>query len=171
MQRRRIFLRFIRSYSYNLSYNVLYIETFPAIASAVKRMEHSAQPVHWLQLPDAYTHWIMTSHGVLCVVFVVKVVKLFIPAYAKFYRDLFVALKYLKYFKCLILPPQGLRRLGDCDMEYGFSLWSAVCGKVLQLSRKLSVFIHWFPCQCGNCECGPGHLRHGCRRHSLLYRL
>jgi hypothetical protein len=26
-------------------------------------------------------------------------------------------------------------------MEYGFSLWNAVCGKVLQLSRKLCVFI------------------------------
>jgi hypothetical protein len=31
--------------------------------------------------------------------------------------------------------------LGDWDLEYGFSLWNAVCGKVLQLSRKLSVFI------------------------------
>lgn len=67
-----------------ICHTLFYIETFPAVASAVKGMEHSAQPVHRLHLPDAYTHWIMTSHGVVCLVFAVKVVNLFIPAYAKF---------------------------------------------------------------------------------------
>jgi hypothetical protein len=121
---------------YNLSYTVLYLETFPTVASAMKHMEHAARLVHLLQLPDADTHWIMTSHGIVCLVFVVKVVNLFIPPYVKFYGSLLVALKHLKkQFTYLNLPAQDIHR-SESEFEA-----AQLQEFALKLSRKLSVYI------------------------------
>lgn len=131
---------------YQLLYTVLYLETFPAVASAI---QHSAQLVHRLQLSDVYTHWIMTSHGFVHVVFVVKVVNVFIPADKKFYGVLFKvpkALKYLKYFMKYFMKYFKNLNLPAQDLPSGYELldlsrmhWRKF--KLLDLSRKFSIYI------------------------------